>query len=211
MKVYIVGEDAVTFSILKRVLRYCSNEIVILTELPARGGQIKSKIVEFNTLSASYPVILLTDLDAVMCAPELVRQIVPFPKNENFIFNVAIDEAEAWLMADIAGFATYFAIDANAMPISVMTKQGGRKQLPEMNFNYKSSMYLTHELIKKSKKTEFIQQFTPKQGAAKGPEYNSAIVPFIENKWSIDVARTNSDSLNRMILRINTLLTAYKQ
>ena len=74
-----------------------------------------------------------------------------------------------------------------------------------MNFAYKSSMFLTHDLIKKSGKSEFIQQFTPKTGAAKGPEYNSCILPFIEKKWNIESARTNSDSLNRMIIRINAL------
>ena len=60
--------------------------------------------------------------------------------------------------------------------------------------------------MKKSGKSEFIQQFTPKAGAAKGPEYNTGILPFIEKKWDIDMARTNSDSLNRMILRVNALI-----
>ena len=88
MKVYIVGEDPVTYSIIKKVISYFSNEIEIISELPARGGQIKSKIEEFNKLSAAFPVILLTDLDAVICAPELVRQLVPNNKNEKFVFNV---------------------------------------------------------------------------------------------------------------------------
>ena len=66
-------------------------------------------------------------------------------------------------------------------------------------------MYLTHELIKKSKNLEYIQQLTPKKNAAKGPEYNSCILPFIQSAWNISNARQNSDSLNRMILRIEEL------
>ncbi|GHU95245.1 hypothetical protein FACS1894156_4550 [Bacteroidia bacterium] len=205
MKIYIVGEDPVTFAIVKKVLNYCFKNFEIIAELPARGGQIKSKIQEFNQLSLSYPVVLLTDLDASFCAPQLLQQIIP-NKNKNFIFNVAVDEGEAWLMADREGFAEYFQIKIDDMPSSLQTKQGGQKALTEMNFKVKSSWYLTHELIEKSRKQELKQQLIPKKGAAKGPEYNSCILPFIENKWDIDRACTNSDSLNRMIVRIKKLV-----
>jgi hypothetical protein len=205
MKIYIVGEDPVTYAVVKKALVYCSNDFEIIAELPARGGQIKSKIQEFNKLSLAFPVVLLTDLDAYSCAPQLLQQFIP-DKNENFIFNIAVDEAEAWIMADREGFAEYFQIKIDDMPSSRQTKQGGRKAVIEMDFSYKSSMYLTHELIKKSKKSEFIQQLTPKKGAAKGPEYNSCILPFIQNKWNIDCACKNSDSLCRMIDRIKKLI-----
>jgi hypothetical protein len=180
MKVYIVGEDPVTYAIIKRVLAYCSGGFEIIAELPDQGGQVKSKILEFNALSIS-------------------------DKNDNFIFNIAVDEAEAWLMADREGFANYFKIILEDMPTAHKTKQGGRKTLTEMNFSYKSSMFLTHELIKKSKHLEFIRQLTPKKGAAKGPEYNSCMLPFIQNIWNIDNARQNTDSLNRMIVRLQNL------
>jgi hypothetical protein len=119
---------------------------------------------------------------------------------------VAIDEAEAWLMADREGFADYFKIKLEDMPSSHQTKQGGGKAVSEMDFSYKSSMYLTHELIKKSRNSGFIEQLTPRKGAAKGPEYNSCILSFIQSKWNIDCARKNTDSLNRMIRRIEQLL-----
>jgi hypothetical protein len=204
MKIYTVGEDSVTFAIIKRILAYCSDDFEIITELPARGGQIKSKISEFNKLSATCPVVLLIDLDNCGCAPLLVKQLIS-NKNNNFIFNIAVDEAEAWLMADREGFADYFKIILEDMPTTHQTKQGGRKILTEMNFAYKSSMFLTHELIKKSKHPEFIRQLTPKKGAAKGPEYNSCMLPFIQNIWNIDSARQNADSLNRMIVRLQNL------
>jgi len=205
MKVYIVGEDDVTLAVIKRALAYCSDDFEIISSLPARGGQVKSKISEFNKLSETHPVVLLIDLDNNDCAPQLIKQLVK-DKNDDFIFNIAVDEAEAWLMADREGFASYFKIKINDMPSTHQTKQGGRKALTEMKFAYKSSMYLTHDLINKSKKSEYIQQLTPKKGAAKGPEYNSCILPFIQNSWNIDYARKNSDSLNRMIMRIEKLI-----
>jgi len=210
MKIVIVGEDEVTFAIIKRILPYCSDSFEIILELPARGGQVKNKIQEFNNLSGHYPVILLTDLDSDVCAPILLNRLVE-NKNNNFIFNIAVDEAEAWLMADREGFSTYFKIKIEDMPSAHQTKQGGKNALTEMNFTYKSSMYLTHELIQKSKSLEYKQQLTPKKGAAKGPEYNSCMLPFVQNAWNIDNARKNSDSLNRMISRIENLIRKYDE
>jgi hypothetical protein len=66
-------------------------------------------------------------------------------------------------------------------------------------------MYLTHSLIKKSRNSEFIKQLTPIKNAKKGPEYNNCILPFIQNEWNIDNARRNTDSLSRMIRRIEAL------
>lgn len=206
MRLFIAGEDEATKAIIKRVLGFCSDKFEIILELPARGGQIKSKMKEFNNLAERNPVVLLTDLDSNNCAPELKAKLFDFEKHNDFIFNIAVDEAEAWLMADRLGFAKYFGLDINDIPLSVRKKQGGRKELTEMDFSFKSSMFLTHELIKKSKKKEFIVQLSPKKGAAKGPEYNSAILPFIINEWNIELAIQNSDSLSRMIKRLNDLI-----
>ncbi|MDR0737697.1 MAG: DUF4276 family protein [Prevotellaceae bacterium] len=206
MNVYIVGEDLVTYAIIKRVLAYCSNDFKIISELPARGGQVRSKMDEFNNLSLANPVILLTDLDAETCAPQLVRQLIKKDKNDHFILNIAVDEAEAWLMADREGFAEYFKIKIEDMPPAHQTKQGGRKALTEMKFDYKPSLFLTHELVKKIKHAELKQQLTPKKGATKGPEYNSCLLPFIQYKWDITNARRNANSLDRMIGRMRNLI-----
>jgi hypothetical protein len=205
MNVYIVGEDLVTYAIIKRVLAHCSNDFNILSELPARGGQVKSQIDKFNQLALSHPVILLIDLDAETCAPELIKKLIPY-KNKNFILNIAVDEAEACLMADREGFADYFKIKIGDIPSSHQTKQGGRKALTEMKFDYKPSLYLTRELVKKIKHAEFKQQLTPKKGATKGPEYNSCLLPLIQNKLNINHACRNTDSLSRMIGRIQDLI-----
>jgi len=204
MKVFIVGEDEVILAIIRLILTHCSTNYEVIQNLPARGGQVKSKISEFNKLSEKYPIVLLMDLDNDDCAPLLLSKLVK-SKHENFIFNIAVDEAEAWLMADREGFADYFKIKLADMPSAHQTKQNGRKEVTEMYFAYKSSRYLTHDLIKKSGNSEFIQQLTPKKNASKGVEYNSCMLLFIEKAWNIENARQNSDSLNRMILRVEKL------
>jgi hypothetical protein len=207
MNVYIVGEDSATQEIIKRVITYCSKEINIIAELPSRGGKIKSDILKFNTLSKKYPVIMLTDLDANNCAPELLQKLLGSNlKSESFILNIAIDEAEAWLMADREGFAKYFHVHINQIPLAKKVKFRGNNYRNEMIFDYKSSLYMVKKVIPNSTRDDIIKQLKPVKGSKKGPEYNSAIEPFIRSHWDIDNALGNSDSLNRMIKRIKNLI-----
>lgn len=213
IRVYISGEDPVTIAVIERLLNYVSASISVIMQLPARGGQVKSKIPEFNKLAISNPVVMLVDVDEG-CAPLLKQKLFEgLEQSTHFLFNVSVDEAEAWLMADRQGFASYFGLDVDKIPESALLKQGGRVGRLEMNFSYKSSLYLTHTLAPLSTKKEIREQVavTNPKGPAKGKEYNKALVPFIKNNWNIDVAKENSDSLQRMIRRIEDLVKKHSE
>lgn len=205
--VYISGEDEVTVEVIKRLLKYCSSDFSVIKSVPARGGQIKSKIGKLNNLSKVKPVILLVDLDAENCAPSLKEKLFNgITKEKNFIFNIAVDEAEAWLLADREGMSSFLNVDLDDIPASHQTKQGGRSLLVEMNISMKSSLVLTHQIALKSKSEEIRLTIGSQDTRCKGKEYNSTIVPFIQNQWNIDNALQNSDSLQRMVKRIKSLL-----
>ena len=72
---------------------------------------------------------------------------------------------------------------------------------------------LTRELALLSSKKEIRQKVgvSDPNGPKKGKEYNDAIVPFIENNWDIEAALPNSDSLQRMVHRLQILLEDYSQ
>jgi len=179
--VYIVGEDDVTRHVIYRILSYCgAGRFTVLMELPARGGEIKNKIPNFNQLGLE--------------------------QAENLVFNVAVDEAEAWLMADRDGFAKYISVDVDQLPCAGLQKQGGAKACMEMQFSCKSSYFLTHILIRESSDQTLKKQLMAKGKASKGREYNTAILPFINECWDIESAMRNSDSLCRMVGRIKALL-----
>lgn len=207
IRVYISGEDPVTIAVIERLLNYVSARFLVIMKLPARGGQVKSKILEFNRLALSNPVIMLLDVDEG-CAPSLKQRLFQgIDQSPHFLFNVSVDEAEAWLMADRQGFASYFGLDVNKIPKSLLLKQGGRVGRMEMNFSYKSSLFLTHTLAPSSTKKEIRAQVavTNPKGSTKGKEYNNAMVPFIKKTWNIDAAQEHSDSLQRMIRRLEYL------
>lgn len=211
IRVYISGEDPVTIAVIERLLNYVSAHFSVIMQLPARGGQVKSKIPQFNRLAQSNPVVMLVDVDAG-CAPLLKQKLFEgMEQSSQFLFNVSVDETEAWLMADRQNFASHFGIDVNKIPESVFLKQGGRIGRLEMNFSYKSSLYLTHTLAPLSTKKEIREQVavTNSNGRTKGKEYNNALVPFIKNDWNIEAAKENSDSLQRMIRRLEELVKNY--
>lgn len=206
--VYIAGEDEATRAVIIRLMKDYAPHLHVVGELPARGSQVKAKIPNFNLLASSFPVILLTDLDDEPCGPigksNLLGKIVQEP---NFVINIAVDEVEAWLMADRQGFACYFGIPLAQMPISTMQKMSGSKALPEISVSVKSSWLFTHSLMQSSTHAERKAQVavSPTDKNSKGKEYNTAVVPFIQKVWNPEVARLASDSLNRMIIRLGRI------
>ena len=210
INVYISVEDAVTKAVVERLLGYCSPRLKVFKDIPARGGEIKNKISSLIKLSENKPVVVLIDLDNNGCAPALKSQLLHSEKtNADFIFNVAIDEAEAWLMADRENFSKYFHFPIDLIPCSSKSKMGEMKALQELCFPMKSSWVLTHEFMSHSTDSELKAQMVATGTASKGKEYNSAILPFIADFWDIDAASKESDSLRRMITRLNNLVARW--
>lgn len=76
----------------------------------------------------------------------------------------------------------------------------------EMQFSCKSFYFLTHILIRESSDRTLKKQLMAEGKASKGPEYNTAILPFIDECWNIELAMKDSESLCRMVGRIKALL-----
>lgn len=163
MEVIIVGEDAVTQAIIKRLIgEICPNGMAILRTDPARGGQLKSLAPKYNQLAANHRIIML---------------------------------------ADRSGFAEFIGVGQELIPEAT---GAGRLQPEntEIRTSVKSSLFVMHQLAAISAKREIREALVPVNRSSKGPQYNSALVPFIENDWDIDAARQNSNSLNRMYSRL---------
>lgn len=209
--VYVVGEDRVTRAIIRRILSDYAPNLSVLKEEPVRGSQLKGLIPNFNRLSLTVPVVLLEDLDTVDCAPVAKQMLLRGePQSEDFIINIAVDEAEAWLYADREGLSSYLEVPIDSIPQSAMQPMGGPRPRLELSINMKTSLHLTSILICQSNNESLLKQIRSSDGRCKGPEYNPAIIPFIENIWDPERARSRSYSLDRAINRI-ILLNNRKQ
>lgn len=204
--VYIVGEDEVTRAIIVRIIQEYAPHLSIIQYIPARGSEIKSKINKLNRVALQSPVVLLSDLDTDPCAPIAKNHLTNgvFPISPEFVISIAVDEAEAWLLADTNGFASYFGIPIEQMPNCSLQSFLGPRRRMEMSIPMKSSYYITHHLINHSSKGQLKAQIFATT-SCKGKEYNEAIIPFIRTKWNISAARQKSYSLDGMIKRIQRI------
>ena len=212
--IYIAGEDPVTVEIIRRIVRDYAPSLHIISVQPARGSELKSKVAAFNKLALTTPVILLSDQDTDDCAPIAKENLLKGiqVQAENFIVNIAVDEAEAWLYADRAGLANYLKVEEEKMPVAKEAKFGGPRLRMEMDTPCKTSFHLTHILMKESKdETKRAQILVEGTAKCKGKEYNSALIPFIQDVWNVEAARKHSYSLDRMIRRIQDLNLRYGQ
>ena len=211
-EIYIVGEDDVTKAVIRRLIQDYAPALSIKGELPARGGQLKSLIKNFNILSADIPVVLLEDLDTEDCAPLARKKLIGTDsQEEDFLINIAVDEAEAWLYADVSNLATYLKVPQAAIPQAKPLKMGGPHARLEVDTDQKTSRHLTKELILKSTDPELKQRIHSTDDQCKGKEYNPALLPFIEKYWNPEVARQSSYSLHTTIERIKRLNNKYSK
>lgn len=199
MKVDIAGEDDVTRAVLLRLLKDLRPDIEVDKILPARGSQLKVLAPKYNLLN--YPIILLTDLDQYDCPPSLLSDWLPkVALNRNFLFRIAYGETESWLMADRIGFSGWMETEPDLIPVSQTIDKF--KNIREIVFPYKPSLYMMREIASKSKSKNIREGMIPKEGAKKGPLYNSTLIPFIQNIWGFHSASDHSTSLQRTIQKI---------
>lgn len=203
----IVGEDAVTRAIIKRLLKYVGPNVRVVREEPIRGGEIKQKILNYNGLYQ--PVCVLTDLDTYDCPPTLIQDwFGEISINPYLLFRIACDEAETWLMADKQGFSEFLGIQESLLP-EIQRLDPMNFENIELRFLYKPSLFLMRELAPRSRHKNLVEQLTPRKGAKKGPEYNTAMLPFIEHHWNIEAAMLNSYSLRKAVQRINEFVRSF--
>jgi hypothetical protein len=204
MLVYFGGEDTVTKLIAKRIIQHIMTpDDVIFVDINPRdyGTRALEKIVLACRLSDSAPVVFVFDSDCC-CVVDLLKKYAPEGWTKpHLAINVAIDEGEAWLMADRAGFAKYFGIALSKIPIL-------RDDTSEISSSvrYKTSLFFLQELAPTSRKSKVRDSFKCVQPCKKPPTYNNLWPEFINNIWNIDEAAKNSESLFRTIQRIKKAL-----
>lgn len=187
----IVVEDVLSEAILRRIMKQYRNHFSIHVCLGKSGaGYIKKKIGGFNLAAKHSPFLILTDLDQYQCAPDLIRQWIQFPKHSNLIFQIAIREVEAWLLADRSNFSQFLGIRIEKIPFEVETIPNPKEFV--VNLAKKSRLRKIREALVP----------VPKSTAKVGPDYNGTLIQFINNLWNFDAAKIHAPSLNRMTDRL---------
>jgi hypothetical protein len=193
-------EDAVSEAVIQRVLRESRQQYATATIYNRGGnGYLQRVIAGFNNAAKGTPFLVLTDLDKHQCPATLVADWLNAPKHPNLLLRVAVTEVEAWLLADRQGIAAFLGVRLDLVPHGV-------EQLPDPKGVLVS-------LACRSRKREIKKDICPGVNSTRkvGPNYNPQLVTFVEYNWNLVEARTNSESLNRLIERLENFRPIYNR
>jgi hypothetical protein len=195
---YIAVEDDLSEAVARKLLDHVRRGFRVSARYPlpssphekpglSGSGYLRANVRAFNRAAARSPHLLLTDLDAAECAPELIREWLGSPAHPNFLLRVAVREVETWLFADAGNMAAFLCLTPNAMPLNVETVANPKEELVR--------------LATLSPDMEIRQNLVPRPGstAKTGRLFNRSLIGYVRNSWNIDAAAANADSLARAL------------
>lgn len=188
--IFLFCEDDLSETVMQKMVKEILGEEAIYTKTLAKRGKgyIKSKINNINSSNPIFNFFVVTDLDQTECAPILIKNWFTRPIRENLIFRVAVREIEAWLLADISGFAAYLRLSEAYLK----NKIGNPDALADPKLKLIS---LVDECSIKDYKTDIVKK--EKTSYKQGAGYNTRLNEFVENYWNLPRARTQSRSFEK--------------
>jgi hypothetical protein len=188
----VATEDQLSEAVARRLVaeaRDTKDEIRCVRK--GGAGYLKGTLRKFAEAAQRCPVLVLTDLDRVGCAPALVTnwaEGIRMPPR--LVFRVAVREIETWLLADREAVARFLGVSTMRIERNPETIPDPKRYL--LALAEKSPRQLRNDLL-------------PTKGAAasQGFGYNARLCEFVESGWSPDRAAESSSSLRRAIERID--------
>ena len=190
----LATEDALSEAVLRRLIAAFPDRLAVAECYRRNGfGYLRSRVRGFNQAARIRPWILLTDLDQAECPAVLLNDWLRDPKHPQLLFRVAVRQVESWLLADGPRFAEFAGIRPQAISMR-----------PDELANAKASLI---ELVSASRRTDLRRDVVPEtwSTARQGPNYNSRLVAFVQNRWRPRFASHRSQSLARTFSRIEEL------
>ena len=189
----LVVEDELSEAIVRRILSKSTKKYYIRV-VYARGGygHIKKNIRRYNVASQRTPFIVLTDLDTHNCAPELINAWLATPIARNLLFQVAVHEPEAWVLADHQSIAKLLGIPATTLPAQPEDILDPKLHL--LTLANSSRFRRVREGLVRSDFGNLMQ----------GPDYNGILSRYVSETWNPAKAEARCPSLLRMRRRLDT-------
>jgi hypothetical protein len=189
-----VYEYMPTYLVMLKIFDQFSGRFAEYTSIPCYGfGKIKKNIKAYNKAAKYDYYFVITDLDSAYgCAPLLIDSWLPDRRNDRLVFRVAVREIESWLLADRKGFADFFAVSRELVPLNPDT-------IPDPK-------HAVITLAKRSRKRNIREAIVPIDDYASiGPGYNLVFQDYIQNHWDIAVARQYSPSLEKALRALDRI------
>ncbi|MBW2128778.1 MAG: hypothetical protein JRH13_05385 [Deltaproteobacteria bacterium] len=190
-------EGMVDEAVIRRLLH---NMNASLGSVYGKNGKprLHKGIKGYNNAARFSPWLVLVDLDQDFdCAPLLRNTWLPAP-GSHMCIRVAVHEVEAWLLADRESMADFLSVSYSKIPKD-----------PETLGNPKTTIV---NLARQSRRRNIREDMVPRPGSSReiGPAYSSRLIEFVSKHWRPEVARKRSDSLDRTIHRLKSLISRWQ-
>lgn len=194
----LIVEDELSEEVVRRLFAESAQEFHVRTVYGRGGfGYIKKNIRRYNQAAKYVPYIVMTDLDAHWCAPELIRAWLPDPKSPQLLFRVAVREPEAWLLADGKSFAALLGIRTGKIPAN-----------PEGIPDPKQILLALATTSRNREIREGLVTVMDDGRLNQGPDYNGILSRHVRKDWNPDIAQEQCLSLRKMRQRLDTFTLA---
>jgi hypothetical protein len=197
--IHIAVEDFLSEMVLRVMFEQSGRHFAVGACMGRMGfGYLKKNINGFNNAAKGTPFLILADLDQAECPPILIDEWLPVPKHNNLIFRIAVREVESWLLAHRKAFAGFLGIRENLIPPRPDELEDPKRVLID--------------LTAKSRKRRLREAIIPARGSTAkiGPDYNGALISFVQKSWKVREAAERSPSLNRSFHTIKTFQHVYE-
>jgi hypothetical protein len=197
LPVNLATEDELSEAVATKIVCSCFGDNSLGLKLRKNGnGYLRSRMPNFRQMAQREPILVITDLDRIHCAPQLIEQWIGLdPLPDRLLLRVAVREIESWLLADREGFANFLGISPAVMP-----------QNPEILPDPKNFLLNIAKRARRNVRSELI--VSRGSVAGQGLGYNRTLSQFVRDHWDIDAARQCSDSLRRAVDRLSELALA---
>lgn len=200
MAVSIAVEGTSDVEAVKKILSSRSIAVNHSQIFVTRGkSKLDTKIASYNTAAARSPWFVLRDSDrddGDCPAATRSARLPQASQNSAMCFRLAVRSLEAWLLADVEGFASMFSVARAAIPRDVEQLADPKRSLVD--------------LCRRSRRLVVKKAMVPPIGSAGrvGPEYVTWISEYARMFWRPDVAAANAPSLSRALSAIDRLVSA---
>lgn len=186
---HVVVEGPSDEGAARRIVKAAGHEVAAVRVV--RGtGNLDKKIPNYAKAARHSPWVVFRDSDNECPVALRDRLLAGVPSSRLFALRIAHTMTEAWLMADQAGFASYFKVSRDSVPLAPEDMPHAKHTLLGLCLHSRS---------------RDIREEVAADEAHPGPLFTDHLNEFATRRWNIEAAAENSPSLRRAITALNTM------
>lgn len=189
----IATEDFLSEAVIIKIIRSIDKFNISLSLGREGCGYLTKKINNFNKMAERQKVLVVLDLDNNNSPDEYIRDITRNENviHENLLFSIPVKEIESWILADKQGISSFLDI-----PEARIDRN------PDELMDPKEKIISLARTCRNRVAKDGIPP-KPRAISKVGLSYNTLLIDFVNNHWSIERAAVNSPSLNRTLILLD--------